>query len=89
MTNPSKRAILKTLHIFAPFIFFISKTSLSTSNLSIYYQIVFSFAIGINSTYNMVRREDFPKIKLGRKILIFKEELPAWFDLHKGEDLAY
>lgn len=46
------------------------------------------YGIGINSAYNMVRREDFPKIKLGRKILIFKEELPAWFELHKGEDLA-
>lgn len=46
------------------------------------------YGIGINSAYNMVRREDFPKIKVGRKILIFTEELQAWFELHKGEDLV-
>jgi excisionase family DNA binding protein len=37
--------------------------------------------IGRDTAYNLVRRKDFPSIKLGREYRILADELPEW--LHK------
>lgn len=36
--------------------------------------------IGRNTVYTLVNREDFPKIRLGRKILIPRDALNRWLD---------
>lgn len=46
------------------------------------------YNLGLNSAYIIVRSKDFPKINIGKKILIFKNELPEWFKKHQGEDLV-
>jgi excisionase family DNA binding protein len=35
-------------------------------------------AIGRDTAYNLVRRKDFPSIKLGREYRVFVEQLPVW-----------
>ena len=36
------------------------------------------FHIGKNQAYQLVNRPDFPKIKIGRKLMIPEEELSKW-----------
>lgn len=36
--------------------------------------------IGMNSAYNLVNSKDFPKITLGRKILVPKKALEQWIE---------
>jgi len=38
--------------------------------------------IGMNSAYNLVNSKDFPKITLGRKILVPKKSLEEWLVNH-------
>ena len=35
-------------------------------------------AIGTNKTYNLIRSEGFPSIKIGRKYLVPKDEFDKW-----------
>lgn len=37
-----------------------------------------TLAIGRDTAYNLVRRKDFPSIKLGKEYRIFVEQLPDW-----------
>lgn len=46
------------------------------------------YGIGITSAYNIVRYKDFPKIKVGKKIIIFKDEIDIWFRKHQGESFT-
>ena len=36
--------------------------------------------IGMNNAYSLVNSKDFPKIQVGRKILIPKKALDRWLD---------
>lgn len=36
--------------------------------------------IGMNSAYNLVNSKEFPKIQVGRKILIPKRGLESWIE---------
>jgi excisionase family DNA binding protein len=38
--------------------------------------------IGMNAAYNLVNSKSFPKITLGRKILVPKKALEQWLDTH-------
>jgi excisionase family DNA binding protein len=44
-----------------------------------------TLSIGMNSAYILVHREDFPKIKVGKRILIPIKGLDEWL---KGNSLA-
>lgn len=37
-----------------------------------------ALGIGINQTYKLVKRDDFPKIKIGQKYLVPKLEFEGW-----------
>ena len=39
-----------------------------------------SLGIGRNAVYNLVNRADFPKIRMGRKIIIPREAFLRWLD---------
>lgn len=45
--------------------------------------------IGINQTRALIKRKDFPKIMIGRKILIPEEEFEMWLrrNLYKKIDI--
>lgn len=36
--------------------------------------------LGINQTYSLVKREDFPKIKINRHYIIPRNKLIQWID---------
>jgi predicted DNA-binding transcriptional regulator AlpA len=42
------------------------------------------YGIGINSAYEIVNAEGFPKIRLGRKILIIASRVDEWLDNNIG-----
>lgn len=37
------------------------------------------YGIGINKSYEIVHKKDFPKIKVGRKILIIRDKVDDFF----------
>ena len=37
------------------------------------------YGIGINKSYEIVHKKDFPKVKVGRKILIIKDKVDDFF----------
>jgi excisionase family DNA binding protein len=39
--------------------------------------------IGLPLAYNLVRRKDFPSIKLGREYRVFADALPKWMEKQK------
>lgn len=43
--------------------------------------------VGRNIVYTLTRRADFPKVHVGRKILINRRLLEEWLTDHEGEDL--
>ena len=42
--------------------------------------------IGINSVYDLVKRKDFPSIRIGNKFLVIEDKVDAWFE---KKSLAY
>lgn len=42
--------------------------------------------IGINVVYDLVKRKDFPSIRIGNKFLIIEDKVDAWFE---KKTLAY
>lgn len=42
--------------------------------------------IGINSVYDLVKRKDFPSVRIGNKFLIIENKVDAWFE---KKTLAY
>ena len=42
--------------------------------------------IGINSVYDLVKRKDFPSVRIGNKFLIIEDKVDAWFE---KKTLAY
>lgn len=36
--------------------------------------------IGINSVYDLVKRKDFPSVRIGNKFLIIEDKVDAWFE---------
>ena len=42
--------------------------------------------IGINSVYDLVKRKDFPSVRIGNKYLILEDKVDAWFE---KKTLAY
>lgn len=42
--------------------------------------------IGINSVYDLVKRKDFPSVRIGNKFLIIEDKVDTWFE---KKTLAY
>ena len=42
--------------------------------------------IWINSVYDLVKRKDFPSIRIGNKFLVIEDKVDAWFE---KKTLAY
>ncbi len=42
--------------------------------------------IGINSVYDLVKRKDFPSVRIGNKFLIIEDKVDVWFE---KKTLAY
>lgn len=42
--------------------------------------------IGINAVYDLVKRKDFPSVRIGRKFLIIEDKVDAWLE---KKSLAY
>lgn len=42
------------------------------------------YGIGINNAYTIVNAEGFPKIKLGRKIVIISSKIDEWIENNIG-----
>lgn len=42
------------------------------------------FPLGKNSLYRLVNRSDFPKIRVGKKILIPADGLSKWLEMNMG-----
>ncbi len=43
------------------------------------------YGIGINKAYDVVNVKDFPKIKVGRKIIIIASKVDEWFENSIGK----
>ena len=43
-----------------------------------------ALGIGRNSVYDLVNRADFPKIRMGRKIIIPRDAFLRWLDQQTG-----
>jgi excisionase family DNA binding protein len=46
-------------------------------------QLSETLGIGLTLSYNLVRRKDFPAIKLGREYRVLASELPIWMEKQK------
>ena len=44
------------------------------------------YGIGINKSYEIVHKKDFPKVKIGRKIFIIRDKVDKFFDENIGEE---
>ena len=42
--------------------------------------------IGINAVYKLVKRKDFPSVRIGNKFFIIEDKVDAWFE---KKTLAY
>lgn len=42
--------------------------------------------IGINSVYDLVKRKDFPSVRIGNKFFVIEDKVDAWFE---KKTLAY
>lgn len=49
-------------------------------------QFATEYGIGTNKSYEIVHKRDFPKIKLGRKILVIRDKVDEFFDKNIGEE---
>ncbi|MBQ2990899.1 MAG: helix-turn-helix domain-containing protein [Clostridia bacterium] len=47
-----------------------------------------ALGIGRNQAYDLVNRDDFPKIRVGRKILIPRDALIRWLDKQTQQALG-
>lgn len=43
--------------------------------------------VGMNKAYDLVKREDFPKVNLGNKHVILRNRLEEWLENNIGEIL--
>ena len=44
------------------------------------------YGIGINKSYEIVHKKDFPKVKIGRKILIIRDKVDDFFTRQIGRE---
>lgn len=62
------------------------KTIYNNSKLITVQEFAYEYGIGVNKSYEIVHKKDFPKIKIGRKILIIRDKVDKFFDENIGEE---
>lgn len=45
--------------------------------------------VSTNTVYQLIRRDDFPSLRLGKKVLVNRKELQNWLDKQSEEWLGY
>ena len=43
------------------------------------------FGISISSAYELMREKDFPSVRIGKRLIVPKENLQAWVEAHIGK----
>lgn len=43
------------------------------------------YKIGINKSYEIINRKDFPMVRLGRKIIIIRSKVDEWMENQIGK----
>ena len=43
------------------------------------------FGISISSAYELIREKDFPSVRIGKRLIVPKENLQAWVEAHIGK----
>lgn len=46
-----------------------------------------SLGIGMNKAYELVNKEDFPKVRIGNRYIILRNRLEEWLDNNIGQIL--
>lgn len=41
--------------------------------------------ISISSAYELMREKDFPSVRIGKRVIVPKENLQAWVEAHIGK----
>ena len=41
--------------------------------------------ISISSAYELMREKDFPSVRIGKRLIVPKENLQAWLEAHVGK----
>ena len=49
-------------------------------------QFALEYGIGMNKSYEIVHRKNFPRIKLGKRILIIRDKVDNFFAENIGEE---
>lgn len=44
--------------------------------------------LGRNTIYSLVNRDDFPKVRIGRKIIIPVQKLNEWLEVNIGAEIS-
>lgn len=50
-------------------------------------EVAESLGIGMNKAYDLVNKENFPKVRVGSKYIILRNRLEEWLDNNIGENL--
>ena len=43
------------------------------------------FGISISSAYELMKEKDFPSVRIGKRVIVPKEDLQAWVESHVGK----
>lgn len=62
------------------------KTIDYNSKLMTVKEFAIEYGIGINKSYEIVHKKDFPKVKIGRKILIIRDKVDDFFTRQIGRE---
>jgi excisionase family DNA binding protein len=50
-------------------------------------EVAESLGIGMNKAYELVNKEDFPKVRIGNRYIILRNKLEEWLDNNIGQIL--
>ncbi|MCE9676019.1 helix-turn-helix domain-containing protein [Paraclostridium bifermentans] len=62
------------------------KNNMESTKLITVQEFASEYGIGMNKSYEIVNKDGFPKIKLGRKILIIRNEVDKFFIRNIGNE---
>lgn len=82
------KAKFNTESYIANHILFIWRVNVMSTNSPIYYTVkdlLLLLPIGRNSVYRLVNQEGFPKVKVGKKIIIPAVKFHEWFESNLGQ----
>lgn len=51
-------------------------------------EIAALLGISISKAYDLLHREDFPTLRIGKRLLVVKEQFEEWILIQSGKDAA-